>query len=98
MDKNKLPKYKMILIPIDEKDEILLENVNNENNIKKARSLCKEVRKLADKYNMSFFFVTEGASAYNNMCNSQAIRNARNKHIEWELANNSDPYEDWSKK
>lgn len=72
-------------------------NKNKDNDLNKARSLCRDVRKLADKYNMSFFFVTEGASAYNNMSNNEAIRNARNKHIDWELKNNSDPYEDWSK-
>ena len=72
-------------------------NKNKDSDLNKARSLCRDVRKLADKYNMSFFFVTEGASAYNNMSNNEAIRNARNKHIDWELKNNSDPYEDWSK-
>ena len=72
-------------------------NKNKANDLNKARALCRDVRKLADKYNMSFFFVTEGASAYNNMSNNEAIRNARNKHIDWELKNNSDPYEDWSK-
>ena len=72
-------------------------NKNKDNDLSKARSLCRDVRKLADKYNMSFFFVTEGASAYNNMSNNEAIRNARNKHMDWELKNNSDPYEDWSK-
>ena len=72
-------------------------NKNKNNDLNKARSLCRDVRKLADKYNMSFFFVTEGASAYNNMSNNEAIRNARNKHMDWELKNNSDPYEDWSK-
>ena len=72
-------------------------NKNKDNDLNKARSLCRDVRKLADKYNMSFFFVTEGASAYNNMSNNEAIRNARNKHMDWELKNNSDPYEDWSK-
>ena len=72
-------------------------NKNKDNDLNKARSLCRDVRKLADKYNMSFFFVTEGASAYNNMSNNEAVRNARNKHIDWELKNNSDPYEDWSK-
>ena len=72
-------------------------NKNKDNDLNKARSLCRDVRKLADKYNMSFFFVTERASAYNNMSNNEAIRNARNKHIDWELKNNSDPYEDWSK-
>ena len=72
-------------------------NKNKDNDLNKARSLCRDVRKLADKYNMSFFFVTEGASAYNNMSNNEALRNARNKHMDWELKNNSDPYEDWSK-
>lgn len=62
----------------------------------KEREFLTEVRKLADKYDLPFFIVTEGASATkNNGC--EAVRNARENHIKWELEHNHDPYEDWSK-
>ena len=69
--------------------------MNNEK-IAKAREFCAKVRVLAKEYNLSFFVVTEGASATsNNGC--EAVKNARENHIKWELAHNEDPYEDWSK-
>lgn len=62
----------------------------------KAREFCKEVRKLAEKYELPFFVVTDGASAtMNNGC--EAVRNARENHIKWEEENGHDPNEDWSK-
>ena len=62
----------------------------------KAREFCKKVKELAKEYDLSFFVVTEGASAIsNNGC--EAVKNARDNHIKWELEHNSDPYEDWSK-
>jgi pyruvate/2-oxoacid:ferredoxin oxidoreductase alpha subunit len=62
----------------------------------KARQFCSEVRKLAEKYNLPFFVVTDGASATsNNGC--AAVKNARESQIKWELENNFDPNEDWSK-
>ncbi len=62
---------------------------------KKARQFCQEVKELANKYKLPFFVVTEGASATsNNGC--EAVKRAREKHIEWEMENNLDPYEDWS--
>lgn len=64
--------------------------------VEKARSFCKEVKDLAKKYNLSFFVVTEGASAIsNNGCD--AVKNARDAHIKWEMDNGLDPYEDWEK-
>lgn len=65
--------------------------------IEKAREFCKEVRILAQKYNLPFFVVTDGASATsNNGC--EAVKNARENHINWEKKHNYDPNEDWSKK
>lgn len=65
-------------------------------NIKKAREFCQKVKELANEYGLSFFVVTEGASAIsNNGCG--AVKNARDSHIKWELEHGSDPYEDWGK-
>lgn len=61
----------------------------------KARAFCKEVKELAEKYDLPFFVVTDGASAIsNNGC--EAVKNARDNHIKWELENNLDPNEDWN--
>ena len=66
------------------------------NKINKAREFCQKVKELALEYDLSFFVVTEGASATsNNGC--EAVKNARDNHIKWELEHNSNPYEDWSK-
>lgn len=72
--------------------------MNSENDIKleKARKFCREVKELATKYDLSFFLVTEGASATSNK-GSSAVKNARDNHIKWELENGYDPYEDWIK-
>ena len=70
--------------------------MNKEEKIEKAREFCQKVKELAKEYDLSFFVVTEGASAIsNNGC--EAVKNARDNHIKWELEHNSDPYEDWSK-
>ena len=67
-----------------------------EEKVEKARKFCKEVRNLAEKYDVPFFVVTDGASAIsNNGCS--AIEHARLSHIKWELENGEDPYEDWEK-
>ena len=68
-----------------------------EKKIELARKFCSEVRSLAQKYNLPFFIVTDGASATsNNGC--LAVKNARDNHIKWEENNGFDPYEDWSNK
>lgn len=68
----------------------------NYNDLDNARKFCLEVKTLAQKYNLPFFVVTNGASATsNNGCT--AVKNARDSHIEWEKKNGYDPYEDWSK-
>ena len=61
----------------------------------KARQFCADVRTLASKKNLPFFVVTNGASAYSNNGND-AIRHARDMHIEWEKTHGEDPDEDWS--
>ena len=67
-----------------------------EKKITNAKEFCQKVKELAKEYDLSFFLVTEGASAVsNNGC--EAIKNARDNHIKWELEHNLDPYEDWSK-
>ncbi len=61
-----------------------------------SREFCNKVKVLAKQYNLSFFVVTEGASATsNNGC--EAVKHARDCHIKWEMQHNFDPFEDWSK-
>lgn len=60
-----------------------------------ARRFISEVQELARVYKLPFFCVTDGASGYsNNGCD--AVKHARDSHIEWEKENGQDPYEDWS--
>jgi len=63
----------------------------------KPQKFCQEVKQLAEKYNLPFFVVTEGASATSNN-GSKAVSNARGAHIKWEKENNHDPNYDWNKK
>ncbi len=65
-----------------------------EEQLRKARQFCSEVRLLAQKYNLPFFVVTEGASATNND-GCEAVKRARNHHIEWEKEQNLNLDEDW---
>ena len=61
----------------------------------KARQFIAEVQKLAVKYDLPYFIVTDGASAIgNNGCD--AVDHARKAHVEWELQNGIDPEHDWS--
>ncbi|MDE6284782.1 MAG: hypothetical protein K2M17_03475 [Bacilli bacterium] len=62
--------------------------------VEKARAFCKEVKELAEKYNLSFFLVTEGASVINNN-GCEAVHNARVCHEKWEEEHGFDPKEDW---
>lgn len=71
-------------------------NTNKEEfELNRARRLCQEVKDLANKYDLEFFFLTEGASCCHIEKNA-AIRNARKKHEEWERENGFDPKHDWS--
>ena len=60
----------------------------------KAQQFCQEVKKLAQKYDLPFFIVTDGASAIQNK-DCEAISNARNAHIKWEKKNGIDPNHSW---
>lgn len=62
--------------------------------LQNARNFCRDVKELAKKYNLSFFVVTDGASATNNN-DCEAVKNARDNHKKWELEHNFDPDEDW---
>lgn len=46
---------------------------------KTAREFCKEVKTFGEKYNLSFFFSTEGASVTQNK-DCKAEEKARNAH------------------
>lgn len=60
-----------------------------------ARLFCQEVRLLAEKHELPFFIVTDGASATsNNGC--EAVRVARENHTKWEQENGYDPKHDWA--
>ena len=72
--------------------KLILKKVHNQEDVKQ---FLEEVKELANEYNLDFFIVTEGASAYTNHGNP-AIKNARKAHIEWELEHDIDSEEDWS--
>lgn len=60
----------------------------------KAQKFCSEVKKLAEKYDLPFFVVTEGASAILNK-DCPAVQNARQAHIQWEKEHDIDPNHSW---
>ena len=60
----------------------------------KAQQFCKEVKKLAQQYDLPFFVVTDGASAIQNK-DCEAVANARRAHIKWETEHNIDPNHSW---
>ena len=62
----------------------------------KAQEFCQEVKKLAKKYNLPFFVVTEGASVTVNK-NCDAVTHARQAHIQWETEHGIDPNHSWEK-
>lgn len=66
--------------------------------MKISRKFITDVSRLAKKYNVNFFIVTDGASGYSNGNGNvdEAVKNARIKHIEWEKNNGFNPYEDWT--
>jgi hypothetical protein len=65
-----------------------------DNETLKARQFVWEVKELANKYELPFFVVTEGASGISNV-NCEAVEYARKAHIEWELKYGIDPDHDW---
>lgn len=62
--------------------------------MEKAREFCLAVKKLNEKFDMSFFFVTEGASITDNR-GCEAVKHARTCHEEWEKEHGFDPEEEW---
>ena len=60
----------------------------------KARQFILEVKALADKYELPFFAVTEGASGISSD-GCEAVAHARNAHTEWESKHGIDPDHDW---
>ncbi|MCM1218304.1 MAG: hypothetical protein NC548_27780 [Lachnospiraceae bacterium] len=72
------------------------EVLESKTNIDRARKFVTEVKELAHRYNLPVFVVTDGASGIsNNGC--EAVKHARDCHVEWELKHGHDPYEDWGK-
>ena len=63
-------------------------------NLSKARAFVSDVKRMAEKRGLNVFVVTDGASGIVNN-GSQAVKNARDAHVNWELENGLDPYEDW---
>lgn len=61
-----------------------------------ARRFVTEVAKLAAKYGLNYFVVTDGASGISNTGNP-AVQHARECHEKWEKANSIDPTHDWMK-
>lgn len=82
----------MLNIEVSESEKLI-----DKDRIINARNFCEDVKILSKKYNLTFFFVTDGASATNNN-GCEAVRNARENHIKWEIENKFDPYDDWSDK
>lgn len=62
----------------------------------KSRAFIEEIKKLASKYDLPFFIVTDGASAYSNN-GVEAIKYARESHKEWERQHGLDPDDDWNR-
>jgi len=60
----------------------------------KARQFVREVKELAQKYELPFFIVTDGASAIDNT-SCEPIEHAQKSHIEWEIKHGIDPHHDW---
>ena len=62
----------------------------------KSQEFCLKVKKLATRYKLPFFVVTDGASAtVNHDC--PAVTHARQAHIQWEKENSIDSNHSWEK-
>lgn len=60
--------------------------------IEEARKFVSDVMEMANWRNLNVFVVTDGASGISNNGN-QAVRNAREAHIKWEIEHGLDPNE-----
>ena len=75
--------------------ESYITNNSMDEKVVRARVFVLEVARLAEKYGLNYFVVTDGASGISNSGNA-AVEHARQCHIEWEKANGIDPEHDWS--
>lgn len=73
---------------------MILNEVTKNVKLDNSRNFIREVDKLAKKYKVNYFIVTDGASKISNNGNP-AVSHARDCHIEWEKEHGSDPYETW---
>ena len=66
--------------------------------LEKSRKFLTQVKKLAKTYDLDFFCVTDGASAFSmrSTDKNSAIAHARQCQIKWERDHGFDPNEDWS--
>lgn len=64
-------------------------------NMNKEQEFCNEIKKLAYKYKLNVFAVTDGASITVNR-NSKIVKYHREKHKEWELDNGLNPEREWN--
>jgi len=62
----------------------------------KSQQFCLEIKKLAKKYDLPFFVVTDGASAIVNK-DCPAVYHARQAHIQWEKENHINSKHNWEK-
>ena len=60
----------------------------------KARRFVRDVKELAQRYELPFFMVTDGASGIDN-ADCEAVEHARRAHMAWELKHGIDPDHDW---
>ena len=83
------------MLTVSKFSDFLYEDKAKMDKIKQARQLCLEVEKLASRYKLPFFFVTDGASiTRNNDC--EAVSVARQSHRKWERQHNIDSNDDWN--
>ena len=62
-----------------------------------SRDFLRDIEEINKKYGLSYFVVTEGASATRNN-GHDAVRNAREAHKKWERKHGYDPDHDWGNK
>lgn len=94
-DEQKVVKFRNYFKDKIKKQEVVTESCKD---VDTARKFLQDVDKIAKKYDANFFIVTDGASITRNGRgeSNPAVRNAREKQIEWERKNGFDPDEDWS--
>jgi hypothetical protein len=76
-------------------DELKAAVESDTSDVDNARKFVWEVGKLAKKFGVNYFVVTDGASGISNRGNP-AVKAARDAHIQWEKEHGGDPDEDWA--